>query len=272
MVLSNVFSFAALLIFHAFVTDKFGSTVANKSLILLLVFPGSLFYFFPYSESLFLLLSVLVFYFVDRRHYVAASVVAFFCPLAKAIGVFIVIPLFLNVWKEWRANRLSIQYFLTVLLPFLGYATVFLVMYYSTANPAEQFEAQGRYIAHATISKMFMPIHFAGEFFSVGTSHDFFHSPVDRLWFVLSIVGLCLLFKLDRILFFYALAITIVPAVTASFMSFTRYAAVIFPIFIAYGVYFIERRRRIAFMVTLSIMVIIHVIFAFLHMNNYWVA
>ncbi len=272
MILSNLLSVVALMIFREFAAGKFGPEVADRSLILLVVFPGSLFYFFAYSESVFLFLSVLFFYLIDRRNYVAASAVTFFCPLAKAIGIFIVIPLFLYLWKDWRAGRISFRYYLSLLLPWLGYGTVFLIVYYFTGNPAEQFEAQGRYIAHATISKVFMPIRFVNEFFSFGMSHDLFHSPIDRLWFGLSVLGLYLLWKTDRKLFFYALPITIVPAMSASLMSFTRYAAVIFPLFIVYGEYFSAGRKNKLYWITLFLLAGIHVVFVFKHMNNYWVA
>ncbi len=60
LALSNVLSLAAWLLFHHLVVRRWGKPVATWALIFLIAFPGSLFFQFNYTESLFLLLVLLL--------------------------------------------------------------------------------------------------------------------------------------------------------------------------------------------------------------------
>jgi hypothetical protein len=270
IILSNLLSCAAFIVFYRFAAERYGSDVAYKSLLLMIFFPGSLFYFFGYSESLFLFLTVLCFSLMEKRRYTAAALTAFLCPQVKAIGIFIVIPLFMYLRKDCRLGRIPARYMSLLMGPLLGYGSVFFLMYQFTGNALEGFEAQNRFLAHASLAKVFMPLRFAGVFLSFGTTHDFLHSPLDRLWFILVLYGLYRLWRMDRMLCLYAVPITLFPAMSMSMMSFTRYAAVIFPIFIGYGEYFKLEARQKLYRFTLVLMAAIHAALVFNHINNYW--
>jgi len=270
IILSNVLSFAAFLIFYRFAEDRYGHDVAYRSLLLLIFFPGSLFYFFGYSESLFLFLTVLCFALMEKRRYGAAALIAFLCPQVKAIGIFIIIPFFLYLWRDWRLGRIPARLLGLLLLPILGYGTVFLLMYRFTGNALAGFEVQNQYLARVSVGRIFTPLRFASAFLSIGTAHDFLHSPLDRIWFILVLAGLYRTWKLDVTLCLYALPIALIPAMSASMMSFTRYAAVIFPVFIGYGEYFEIQGRRKLYRFSLLLMAAVHAALVFNHINNYW--
>src|SRR5438552_3436994 len=92
LLLANLLSIAATALFHRFVTLYHGLQTANLATILLLAFPGALFFSFIYTESLFFLLIVLFFWFLFKENFLAAAVVGFFLPLTKAIGIFCLLP------------------------------------------------------------------------------------------------------------------------------------------------------------------------------------
>jgi len=60
MILANVFSLAGWFIFFTIVCRRFGEFTARLAVILLIAFPGSLFFQFIYTESLFFLLLMLL--------------------------------------------------------------------------------------------------------------------------------------------------------------------------------------------------------------------
>ena len=60
LVLANAFSLAAWALFHRLVARRWGESAANWALAFLIAFPGALFFQFNYTESLFLLLVLLL--------------------------------------------------------------------------------------------------------------------------------------------------------------------------------------------------------------------
>src|SRR5438552_3074900 len=92
-VLANVFSLAAWIMFYQVVAGRFGKTVALWALVLLVVFPGSLFFQFIYSEPLFFLLVMALWLGLERERYDWACTAACLLPLSRPVGIFCVLPI-----------------------------------------------------------------------------------------------------------------------------------------------------------------------------------
>ncbi len=74
------------------------------TLIILLSFPASYILFVPYSESLFLLLAILAFYFSRRKKWWASGVCGALAVLTRQQGLFLVIPILVDCWEDKGKN------------------------------------------------------------------------------------------------------------------------------------------------------------------------
>lgn len=272
LVLSNLFSLIAMFLFYRLVAARYDQGAAQRALILLLAFPGSLYYYLPYTESLFLLLTVLFFLALEKKRFVLAALVAFCCGLTKAMGIFLFLPFSYQLWCSWRKGELPIAGFLLSPAPIAGYGSVTVILYYATGSTTAYYDALSRYITQASVYNLLKPLKFAAHYVDVTFGHSLFNSPFDRVWFIFVVVGLSFLFRMDKLFFIYALPMGIFPAVTASFVSYTRYVAVIFPLFIVFGVLSARPGRRRLYWGTVLTMAVIQVFFIILHINSYWVA
>ncbi len=72
--------------------DKWGVEVAENAILAMLTFPTSFFFTAVYTESVFLLFSVLLFYFCKRKKFVWAALTGFFAALTRPVGVLLIIP------------------------------------------------------------------------------------------------------------------------------------------------------------------------------------
>ncbi|MEI7603844.1 MAG: hypothetical protein WCJ19_02390 [bacterium] len=123
IVISNIFTYIALLFIYKLLKEKFGSE--KKAIKLLLISAGSFYLSIIYSEGLFLLLTALVFYFTHRKNY---SLALFFAGLGAITriqgGLLFIIPLleiiFAYKWKFYK----YIPIFLLSLIP------LFCLMFY----------------------------------------------------------------------------------------------------------------------------------------------
>ena len=108
LILANLFSAAGCLLFFVLTWQRFGSSAAKLGLIFLLLFPGSLFFQFVYSEPLFFLLVMFLWWGLDRGSYAVAAAAAFLLPLARGVGLFVVLPIGWQVVEpvgQWLRDR-----------------------------------------------------------------------------------------------------------------------------------------------------------------------
>ncbi len=90
LLVSNLAFLAALIVLHALTWREYSEAVARRSVILLAIFPTSFFFLAPYSESLFLLFTVLAFWWCRRDRWLLAAGAAACAVATRATGVLLV--------------------------------------------------------------------------------------------------------------------------------------------------------------------------------------
>jgi hypothetical protein len=84
---SNVAFFLALLVLYRLTARTFSDAVARRTVVYLAIFPTAFFFLAPYSESLFLLLSVSAFWFAREDRWWLAAVAGILAALTRSAGV-----------------------------------------------------------------------------------------------------------------------------------------------------------------------------------------
>ncbi|MEA2422519.1 MAG: hypothetical protein QOF55_1618 [Thermoleophilaceae bacterium] len=97
--------FGALYLLHRLVALELGDRVARSAVLMLAVFPGALWFGAPYSESLFLLLSVGAFYAARTERWALAGLAAALASATRSAGVVLVVPLLVLWWQSGRRRR-----------------------------------------------------------------------------------------------------------------------------------------------------------------------
>jgi hypothetical protein len=92
---SNVAFFGSLLVLYDLTVREFSEGVARKSIVYLAIFPTAFFFFAPYSESLFLLLSLMAFREARRDRWASAAAAGALAALTRSIGVVLAPALFM---------------------------------------------------------------------------------------------------------------------------------------------------------------------------------
>ncbi len=101
LTLANLCSLAGWLLFHRVAARRWGESLADAALALLVAFPGALFFQFIYSEALFFLLVMGLWWALEQRRHGLAWLAAALAPLTRGVGVFAVLPL---AWHVARVH------------------------------------------------------------------------------------------------------------------------------------------------------------------------
>ena len=273
LTLANLLSAAGLVLLHRLTARVSDDGVADTTLLIALAYPGALYYCLPYTEGLFLLITVAVFSLIGSGRLGAAAWLSILAAPTRAVGVFLVIPLTWRLVTDWRRGRRPWWHCGAGLAPLAGVALTLGVMWVQTGNWFAGMEAQARFASEGSIAKVFSPLEFLRSFIDVWGVHGVLHSGIDRVFFVVMIIGIALVIRMEGRVgpwSLYSSAMILVPAMTMSFMSFTRYPTVVFPIFIAFGAGLAGHRRRELRWIVVSLLLIVQFFFLLRHINSHW--
>lgn len=123
--------------------------LAFRATILLAVFPGSYVFYAPYTESPFLLFSVLLFYFARKRQWLLAGLCGALATLTRQQGLFLIVPLMMELWSAKERKHLA---FTSVLLIPLAYGLWILYRTFALADSYPDLSSFHGFIYSTVIS------------------------------------------------------------------------------------------------------------------------
>jgi len=139
IVLNNGFLFVAMWYLYKMGCRVYGRKTALRSAKYLSLFPFALFFRNPYTESLFVMLSVMsIYYAMDGRH-LTSGVMGLLCALCRSTGVILMLPILMESVRAWRMGQQKLWIaILATLLPLGGFA-IYLGLNYAVTGNALQF-------------------------------------------------------------------------------------------------------------------------------------
>lgn len=153
--------------------------------------------------------------------------------------------------------------------PLLGWLCYFGLMWLWTGNAFEGFAAQ-RYWGVHSISHLWNVPLFLARLLDVSTWHSFTGSFLDRIVFLLLLGSLPMVARQGVGMVLWTYVLGILPAMSGSFTSFTRFAACVFPMFVALAM-FVEKPRRRALTVSLiATGIFLHAVLLWQFVNYRW--
>src|SRR5947209_4876665 len=116
-IISNGALLGALFIIYQLAADISGDQVARRALLYLCIFPTAFYFFAPYNESLFILLSAGTFLALRRQHWWLAGLLGLLSSLTRGAGVLLVIPYMIELWLSRESIMAARQSILFRALP-----------------------------------------------------------------------------------------------------------------------------------------------------------
>jgi hypothetical protein len=107
-IVSNLAGLVLLVVFYQLVAEDFDAKRAYRTVLYLSLFPTAFFLAAAYTESLFLCLSVLTFYFLRHGRWWLAGIFGFFACLTRSAGILLLLPFF---YEYLRQHHFSIKTF-----------------------------------------------------------------------------------------------------------------------------------------------------------------
>lgn len=228
---------AALFIFYRVIKLDYKENIAIWSILFLLIFPTSFFFAAVYSESLFLLLSLISFYFARKRKWFISGFFAGLLSATRLVGIFM-LPSILYEYFKYEKNK-SLTKLLSIFLAPLGLVTYIFYNFQKWGTPFYFIQAQGNFANNRTVDSIVLFPQTVFRYLKILIS---IKPTIYEWWVALFELSFCIfaliLFYIGwrkKIRFSYLLfgiLCFLLPVSSGTLSGLPRYILPIFPIFI----------------------------------------
>lgn len=246
--------FIAMVFLYKLLLLDFNKEVVSRTIFYMLIFPTAFAFTVVYSESLFLALSVLSFYFSRKHNWLMGGIFGGLAALTRPVGILLIIPLLIEFITWVRKNKkekrlININILFLLLIPAgLG---VFMIFLAKTFNDPLAFvhaaQAWGRGVHTLDINPVTSLLNIANVLQAqIGNNLDF--TPASKMNIFIEIAylffGLILsIIVMNKIRFsygLYALLGVLMPVGTGVLVGQGRYLLPLFPLFIPIALWSIK--------------------------------
>lgn len=256
---SNICLGFSLWIFYKLISIDFPKKIALESIIFLLIFPTSFFFASIYSESLFLLLALLSFYFARNKNWFLSGLFAMLLSATRIVGIAIIPALIYEFFKEEK--KLSAKFLPLILSP-IGLLLYALYNKFQFGDTFLFIEAHAKINPTRTVSSVILIPQTIFRYIKIlATTNGYFEWWIALLeisLFTFAVIMLYFAFKkkIRASYLIYSAFALLIPASSGTFSGLPRYIIVLFPMFMALAL--IKKRSiKIIYMVTSIVLLFI---------------
>ncbi|OGC57895.1 hypothetical protein A3H26_01595 [candidate division WWE3 bacterium RIFCSPLOWO2_12_FULL_36_10] len=263
LLISNIAFFVSLVIFYKLVNKYHGEKIAFWSCLFLLSFPTSFYFGAIYTEGIFFLLIISVFYLFYKKKILLASILGSFASATRLVGLFLIPAISL---------KKNIQSIIPILIAPLGFLAYVLYLKIEFNNPLYFVSAQTIFgQERSTTQIILLPQVFWRYLKILATTNGLtFANAAFELGITISILTLLVLsyrrVKTEWLIFSF-LAV-LMPTFTGTLASMPRYVLIAFPVYILLAS-IKSLIIKILIVIVFSVLLIITTV---LFTQGYWVA
>lgn len=241
LVLPNIFFVLGLSIFYKLLRLDHSEKISFETITYVLIFPTAFFFVSVYTESLFLMLSVLSFYLARKGDWLGAVIAGSLLVFTRFVGIFIIPALIIEYFlqnKKFKIKNMLNVAGIIFITP-LGLIFYSLFNYQKWGDFLYFLNAHGELGNSRSAESLIFPVQTIFRYMKIFSSF-----PVTQFeWWVALLelsaflFGLTLLFiawkkKIRTSYLIFALFVFLLPAFSGTFSGLPRYLIVAFPIFI----------------------------------------
>ncbi|WP_129831330.1 hypothetical protein [Pseudolysobacter antarcticus] len=247
LLISNILFLLGLFLLHRLTLDiGHDLFVADRALMFLAFCPTSYFFSLPWTESLFLVLSVGTFLVMIKKHWELMFVLGACACACRLVGLFLVPSLLLYLWPQ--RGVISRKAWIAIAAMPLGFVAFTIVLWNDSGNFFAFSDIQQEWGRHLTIPYKSFGVVLIKPWF---LASDWNLRPLN---FVAFLGGCCACYWLARrpqnwgLALFLGLGL-LAPALTGSLTSLARYSFALFPFAIAAGNAFKNPKLELSYII-----------------------
>lgn len=269
LLVSNISFFAFLFFFYKLINKKYGHNVAITTIGTYLTFPTAFFAASYYSESLFLLLTVITFYFISEKRFLIAGIAASLSSVTRLAGVSLVICIFYAYFASLQMNIRKVNQKILHLAPSIFGISIYCIYLFSKLDDPLKFITSQNLWERTVTDPISTVLSYLWAIITLEKRpfNDYLDLILTLLFLSVLVLGIK---KISSSLWIFSILVILIPASTGTLTSMPRYLLSSLGVFIILGKYLSVRPRLKVIIWAISLFA--QSILAVRFINGYWVA
>lgn len=279
ILLSSLFTFLSCLLLFYLAKELWNNKeTAFRSALFLLIFPTAFFLISPYTESLFLLLSLASFYCAHKQKWFFAILSGIFLTATRTTGILIILPLLLLYFEHhpFSLKNVLTPKFLGLFLIPIGLLVFATGMWAQFGDPFIFLKSQSAWHRNTNLTPQSLIggyQKYISDFKMVQTAEtpEPVASRIIDITCAVIFLALTLLawFVLPRSYALFSTLLLTLPLLTGTFQSMPRFALSAFPLFLVLGKI---TKNQLVFSLLFLFSTLFFGLLSILYVNFYWIA
>ncbi len=301
LLISNISFLFLLYVWCFFIKDTISSTIAWRSLILLLIFPTSFYFGSMYTESVFFLFVIASFFSAHKKKWWLAGLFATLASATRIVGIFLVPALLFELLEQnnvfssfqfrliptlqWKKVGTLIYKTLLqqwknvswIIVGSLGLVGYMIFLYKEFNDPLYFFHVQSEFGSGRQESIILFPqvvYRYIKIFLTVRPIDWKFYAYIQEFVMTLGTLTILILsfrkkYKIQTSWLIFSLLCFFLPTLTGNFSSMPRYILICFPLFLTIAHMTKKQWKYILFFLISLVLLILNTM---LFIQGYWVA
>lgn len=264
--LSSLFFLLSLIMLHRLIKLDYSNNIAMSTILAILVFPTSFFFASIYSESLFLLLLILSFYFARKRNWLLASIFAALLTATRLVGIAIIPAL---VYEFYLQNKTIVdRKLLPILMTPLGILSYVWFNYSQLGDSFRFLKAQGNLHNNRSVEQIILFPQTLFRYLKILSTNtitfEWWIALLELLSFLFASVMIYYAFrkKVRASYLIFSLIAFLIPTQTETFSGLPRYIIVLFPIFLGLALIRNKAIRVIYMVISIALLIVLFAFFS----------
>lgn len=279
LIISNTFFLLSLFGLYKLTRLDYSDRISHLALLLLMLFPTSVYFGCLYNESMFLALTVWSFYFSRKKKWILAGILGAFATATRVVGIAIFPALLTEVYLQWKKNKSNpFLPLICSLFTVSGIAIYAIYLYFQTGDYLEFVHSVEIFGQQRSSNLVLLPQVFYRYFFKILPNINYSYFPIVFSTYLellsalaFGLLAIASFFKLRLSYALYALITYLIPSLSGSFSSYPRYVLIIFPVFILSALHISEFNKYLK-LVIFVILFLLMTITTSLFMRGYWIS
>jgi len=143
LIIANLSFLAFLHLLYKYVYQNYSKSIAKLTLVSFLTFPTTFFTVAYYSESSFLLFTIVFFIYLAKSDWLKSSLMIILASITRFIGIFLAVSLIYSYFSRLRSGKIKISpVFITLPLSFLGILAFMLYLKFQNTSYTQFLTSQ----------------------------------------------------------------------------------------------------------------------------------
>ena len=276
LLISNSFFLFGLILFKNYL--KKINQYSPWVFFFLLLFPTSFFFIAVYTESVFFVFLILFFHFFSQKKYLTAAFFGLLSSMTRVNGVLLTIPFLFLFLKNLKDKKINFSFLFYASIVASGLLIYMIYLLKTTGDPLLFLNSQKVFGANRSTNIIFLPqvyFRYLKIFFTASFNLQYFVAVIEflmfNLIFFLLIVDLLKAIKEKNqnllVLNLFSTANLILPTLTGTFSSITRYGLLSLSFFL-----FISKIKSKAIKISLGVVFLtLHIILFSYYLQGYFI-